>query len=281
MSPEGSERQSRLYSGSSTLVYSDLVCRIDEIADRLPFDASETGETSDSGQFREETSIDSQVTTDSLSAIRESFKSRDISLKATNMLLASWRKGTQKQYITYVRKWFSFCRQKQIDSIQANINHILDFLTDLYDSGCGYSAINTARCALSAIGIVKEGFSIGAHPLIVRYMKGIFNLRPSNPKYCEIWDASMVLLYLQKLSPVSELSLKMLTHKLAMLIALTLASRTQGLHLLDIRDMRKGYDTYTLFYSDVLKQTRPGKSNPVAELKAYPCDRRLCVVFMY
>ena len=150
----------------------------------------------------------------------------------------------------------------------------------MYDSGCGYSAINTARCALSAIGIVKEGFSIGAHPLIVRYMKGIFNLRPSNPKYCEIWDASMVLLYLQKLSPVSELSLKMLTHKLAMLIALTLASRTQGLHLLDIRDMRKGYDTYTLFYSDVLKQTRPGKSNPVAELKAYPCDRRLCVVFV-
>ena len=111
-------------------------------------------------------------------------------------------------------------------------------------------------------------------------MKGVFNLRPSNPKYCEIWDVSKVLLYLQKLSPVSKLSLKLLTYKLAMLIALTIASRTQSLHLLDIRDTRKRYDTYTLFYSDVLKQTRPGKSNPVAELKAYPCDRRLCVIFV-
>lgn len=150
----------------------------------------------------------------------------------------------------------------------------------MYDSGCGYSAINTARCALSALGIVKEGFSIGAHPLIVRYMKGIFNLRPTNPKYCEVWDASKVLLYLQTLSPVSRLSLKLLTHKLAMLISLTLASRTQSLHLLDLTDMRKGYDTYTLFYSGILKQTRPGKSNPVAELKAYPRDRRLCVIFV-
>ena len=280
MSPESTERQSRLHPDSSTLDNPDLVCRNHEITNRLSFNASQIRETSDSGQLRKETSTNSQVITDSMSIIRRSFKDRNISDKATNILLASWRKGTQKQYITYIRKWFSFCREKQVDTIQANVNHILDFLTALYESGCGYSAINTARCALSAIGIVKEGFSIGAQPIIVRYMKGVFNLHPSNPKYCEIWDVSKVLLYLQKLSPVSKLSLKLLTYKLAMLIALTLASRTQSLHLLDIRDMRKGYDTYTLFYSDVLKQTRPGKSNPVAELKAYPCDRRLCVIFV-
>ena len=33
-----------------------------------------------------------------------------------------------------------------------------------------------------------------------------------------------------------------------MLIALTLASRTQSIHLLDIRNMKKGYDVYRLFY---------------------------------
>ena len=43
--------------------------------------------------------------------------------------------------------------------------------------------------------------------------------------------------------------------------------------------MRKGYDVYTLFYRDLLKQSRPGKGNPVSELKTYPCDRRLCVIF--
>ena len=88
-----------------------------------------------------------------------------------------------------------------------------------------------------------------------------------------------MLLYLQKLSPVSKLSLKLLSLKLAMLIALTIASRTQSIHLLDIRDMKKGYDIYTLFYRDLLKQSRPGKVNPIEELKTFPCDRRLCVIF--
>ena len=98
-------------------------------------------------------------------------------------------------------------------------------------------------------------------------------------RYCEIWDINKVLLYLKTLSPIAKLSLKMLTLKLVMLIALTLASRTQSIHLLSISNMQKGYDSYTLRYSDLLKQTRPGKSNPVAVLKTYPVDRRLCVIF--
>ncbi|MCG7878554.1 MAG: tyrosine-type recombinase/integrase [Candidatus Thiodiazotropha taylori] len=156
---------------------------------------------------------------------------------------------------------------------------MLEFLTELFEKGIGYSAINTARCALSAIGLVKDGFAIGAHPVVIRYMKGIFNLRPCGPKYTEIWPVSKVLTYLQKLSPIKELSLKLLTHKLVMLIALTLASRTQSIHLLSIENMSKGYDTYTLQYRGLLKQTKPGTNNPMAELKAYPIDRRLCVIF--
>lgn len=279
MSSEGTERQRRVHPGSSTVDNSTLVHRIDDIIDRLSLSTTEIRQPTDNGEFRQETSTDTQITTDGLSAIRGSFKDRNISVKATNILLASWRKGTQKQYITYIKKWFTFCREKQIDSVQANISSILEYLTELYESGCGYSVINTARCALSAIGIVKEGFAVGAHPLIVRFMKGVFNLKPTKSRYCETWDVSTVLLYLQKLSPVSKLSLKLLSLKLAMLIALTLASRTQSIHLLDIRNMKKGYDVYTLFYRDLLKQSRPGKGNPVAELKAYPCDRRLCVIF--
>lgn len=156
----------------------------------------------------------------------------------------------------------------------------MDFLTSLYESGSGYSAINTARSALSAIGIVKDGFSIGSHPVVIRYMKGIFNLRPTAPKYHETWDVSKVLNYLKKLSPISELSLKLLSMKLCMLIALTLASRVQSISLLDIKDMKKCYTKYVLYYSGLLKQTRAGVSNPVAELIAYPPDRRLCVVFV-
>ncbi|MES9884832.1 MAG: hypothetical protein ABW185_28635 [Sedimenticola sp.] len=157
---------------------------------------------------------------------------------------------------------------------------MLDFLTHLFQRGCGYSAINTARSALSATGLIIDGFAVGAHPLVVRYMKGVFNLRPTKPKYSTTWDVSKVLLYIRKLSPVSSLPLKLLTHKLCMLIALTLASRSQSLHLLDVANMKKGYTGYTLCYRHLLKQARPGSGNPVAHLQAYPADRRLCVIFV-
>lgn len=121
---------------------------------------------------------------------------------------------------------------------------------------------------------MKDGFGIGAHPVVIRYMKGIFNLRPSGRKYTETWPVSKVLIYLQKLSPIKELSLK-----LVMLIALTLASRTQSIHLLSIENMSKDFETYTLDYSVLLKQTRPGTNNLMAELKSYPVDRLLCVIF--
>ena len=110
-------------------------------------------------------------------------------------------------------------------------------------------------------------------------MKGVFNLKPTRACYSEIWDVNKVLLYLQSLSPIAKLSLKMLTLKLAMLTALTLASRTQSIHLLGISNIQKGYDSYTLQYSDTLKQSRPGKSIPVTVLRAYPVDRRLWVIF--
>jgi hypothetical protein len=40
--------------------------------------------------------------------------------------------------------------------------------------------------------------------------------------------------------------------------------------------MLKGTKCYVLQYCDNLKQSRPGKNNPTAEIKTYPPDRRLC-----
>ncbi|XP_060574268.1 uncharacterized protein LOC132731984 [Ruditapes philippinarum] len=279
MSAEGTARQSRLCFNSSSVGNAEFLSSTDEYVDRQPGYAS-TREHFIHSEHQQSTSVNEEITSDSLSAFRRSFQSKNISVKSTNIILASWRKDTKKQYVSYINRWTRFCNDRQINSVQTDLNFVLDFLTSLYDSGCGYSAINTARSALSAIGIVKDGFSIGSHPIVIRYMKGIFNLRPSVPKYCETWDVSSVLAYLRKLSPVSKLSLKLLTLKLCMLIALTLASRVQSIYLLDIKDMRKCSSSYILQYSGLLKQCRAGLSNPVAELKSYPPDRRLCVVFV-
>ena len=42
-------------------------------------------------------------------------------------------------------------------------------------------------------------------------MKGVFELKPSLPKYQATWDVDIVLHYLESLQPVNILSLKLLT----------------------------------------------------------------------
>jgi hypothetical protein len=67
-----------------------------------------------------------------------------------------------------------YCREKQIATLQCSLSHILEFLTDLYEKYMSYSSINSAHSALSAMGIVRDGVSIGSHPIVIRFMKGIY-----------------------------------------------------------------------------------------------------------
>jgi len=156
----------------------------------------------------------------------------------------------------------------------------LEFLTTLFESNLGYSALNTARSALSSLGLKVEGFSAGTHPLVVRYMKGVFNIRPTVSRYTHIWDVNKVLHYLCKLSPVKQLSLKDLTLKLVMLLALTNAARIDTVHKLSVNQFKKTSSEFVFQFSSLLKQSRPGFECSSMRVKAYPPDRRLCTYFV-
>lgn len=139
-----------------------------------------------------------------------------------------------------------------------------------------YSAINTARGALSSLGIRCDGITIGAHPDVVRYMKGVYNLRPQRPRYTHTWDINLVLNFLRKLSPVKFLTLKDLTLKLTMLIAITNAARVQTIHSISVDNMVKLESEFVCKFDNLLKQSRPGVNFSILHLKSYPPDRRLC-----
>ena len=81
----------------------------------------------------------------------------------------------------------------------------------LYNKGLTYSTINTVRSALSSVITLESGENFESHPLVVRFFKGIYELRKPQPKYNSIWDASKVLDYLGKLHPLNALTLKKLT----------------------------------------------------------------------
>ena len=212
----------------------------------------------------------------SLSLIRESLAKYNLSSSAKDVLMASWREGTSKQYHTYLKRWRQYCDDKDIDLFQPGVHNGVEFLVSLYKAGLGYSAVNTARSALSSLLILENNEKFGDHPLVVRCMKGIFELKPSLPKYYAIWDVRVVLDYLKTFGASSALSLKDLTLKLTMLLCLTTGQRGQT--KFDINYIQDLGDRYRITVNEKLKQTKPGRHLEPIELLAFPEDKELCVV---
>ena len=110
------------------------------------------------------------------------------------------------------------------------------------------------------------GVPFGKDPLVCRFLKGVFELKLSLPKYSEIWDVNKVLCYLQQVSSVNRISLKDLTMNLSTLLCLLTGQRFQTIHKINIT------------IREVLKHTKAGKHQAPLELCVYPNDKRICVL---
>ena len=107
----------------------------------------------------------------------------------------------------------------------------------------------------------------------------MFNNCKLQPKYNFIWDVQLVLDYLQKELPNnSDLSDKLLTFKVAMLLALTAASTVRGLHILDTRFIVKTSQKYVFKFHKLHKSWRQGQKPTTLEFVAFSQDKDLCVV---
>lgn len=104
----------------------------------------------------------------------------------------------------------------------------MDFLAELFEQDLGYSTLNTARSALSHVLPPEAGVSFGDLPLIRQFMKGVFQEKPSLPRYTVTRDPALLLSFLKS---------QMLTFKTITLLTLLSAPRIQTVHLLDIRNV--------------------------------------------
>ena len=210
--------------------------------------------------------------------VRKSLADRGLSGSATSLILQSWRKGTKEQYKPFIAKWEKYCSQRQISPFSTTIEQGINFLAELYQTGIGYSAPNTARCALSTVCFTSDHYTFGQHPLVCRFIKGIFECRPSLPRYQESWDVTVVLAYLAKLGPPEKLNLKNLTLKVFIMMALLSGQRHQTLHTLAIDCMQISSDKCVFSINSLLKTSRPGKHLACIEFQAYAPDVILCIV---
>ena len=221
----------------------------------------------------------SEIETSSVQIIRDSLGRQGIQGNAADLILASIRKSTLKQYGTYIQKWLVFCAGRKSDPLCPPMSDILDFLTELYKKGNGYSAINTARSALSMIIISEDSkTTIGNDRWVKKLLKGIFQLRPALPKYNVTWDVSKVLLYLADLGTAKDLSLKLLSYKVIMLLALLSGQRSQTLHFIDLQNIEFRQNSLVIRIGDLVKQSRPGYHMSEMSIPEYSQDNRLCPI---
>ena len=130
--------------------------------------------------------------------------------------------NTSKDSSSFVMKGVSL-------PIQAFVASGIEFLTQYFNSGVGYSAVNSERCALSTIISTRSNLTFGKLPIASRFLRGMFNIRPSLPKYVVTLDVNIVFNYIKSLPPLEQCSLKILSHRLVILLALTITKRDQTL----------------------------------------------------
>ena len=89
--------------------------------------------------------------------------------------------------------WNCWCNQRNYDPISAPVEAVLEFLTEEFHKGKQYSTLNSYRSSISMTYVGVKGIPVGKLPIVSRFMKGIFNLRPPCLRYTSSWDVSAVL----------------------------------------------------------------------------------------
>lgn len=212
-----------------------------------------------------------------LDNFRKQLISEGISKQASEIIAASRRGSTLSHYESGWRKWNSWCIERKIDPVRCPITDIIEFLSVMFKKGFLYNTVAGYRSAISAFHIPINGQKIGEHPRVSSLLSGMFNLRPPVPKHDFIWDVGIVISYIKSLEENSELKLPILSKKLAILLALTSASRAHEIAYLDIDYLVQHNSVYSFRFIHLTKTARIKKPRPDLTFFPFPEDSKLCV----
>lgn len=173
-----------------------------------------------------------------MESVRQRHRAEGLSERSSKLIWAGWSKATNTTYQSAWRKWSGWCSEWQADPLSCGISVFFDFLADLYDRGLEHRSINTIRSAVSMTHVEVDRTPIGQHPLVSRLLRGVYNQRTPQPRYpgtwMGTWKVDRVLEHIVSLGDHEVLSLKGLSLKLAILMALVKASRSSEVQALDL-----------------------------------------------
>ncbi len=177
--------------------------------------------------------------TSGLDHLHKSLSASGLSGDVISNLLKDVEKSSIKKYQPYWARFANWCDGREVNPGDLTVNIICKFLIYMFDTGLSASTLNFIRSSLSFFLRESHGEVIGHH-FISRLLKSFEKLRPTVPRYVVTWDVDKVLCYLRNWYPYSSLTLKELTLKTCMLVALSSSDRAQT-----IQSMRRDTCVFT------------------------------------
>ena len=100
--------------------------------------------------------------------------------------------------------------------------------------------MNSYRSAISLL----VGPEMAKDDRMMRFFRGLNNLRPSEPIYDTTWDPKIVLDHISSLPNNKEISIRDLGKKLTTLLVLLTAHRMQTFSLIEKKNIEEKFDSY-------------------------------------
>lgn len=207
-----------------------------------------------------------------MSIIRSTYGHQRLQSDTIDIITSSLSKNSLKQYNVTLKKWWFFCSTRDKDPFNFDIPFILEFLTNIFNSGVSYSSLNTYRSALALI----FGKRFSENDIVTRFLKGVFRSRPSFPKYQTTWDPNVVLIYLTRFFPNEEISLLQITKKAAVLLALSTGQRVQTLSLIRLCNVQISDSVIEIVINDIIKTSAPYRPMPRLVIPFFPNKIEIC-----
>ncbi len=160
--------------------------------------------------------------------------------------------STRKLYSSKWRVFESWCLVHAVDPVNCPVSSVLEFLQHKFTAG---AAATTLRVYVAAITVRTDSDNVplGRHRLVSSFMRGAKRLRPVHPPGFPSWDLSVVLKGL--LEPLESVSVRILTLKVTLLLALASFKRVGDLQALSVSE------SCTAFAPGLVKaflRSRPG-----------------------
>ena len=229
-----------------------------------------TGAKSDPQKEQNSTPVCSKI-------VQKLHQTKGFSQEATAVIMQIRSAKTYVQYSAHIERWITYAQSHNIHPLEPLPFQVTNFLEHYrLKSDMSFSAVNTARSALSSI-ITYDKLPVGQHPDVTIYMQALEKLKPKTPRYQNIWDPGTVLRYLTRWSPARLLDMKLLSHKLLMLLLLATGQRIQTISKLNINNLQLKGGKAIFRIDDKLKTSKPGIPTYVT-IKEYPANRSLCPI---